>query len=63
MRNARLIAMRDLVGDYGRVSPGQQFLTDEKTAEALEARGLVRRDFSKPPPKKEEKSWIKKIFT
>ncbi len=37
----RLIAIRQLTGDYGCVDPGQQFETDAETAESLESRGLA----------------------
>jgi hypothetical protein len=39
----KLVALRPLFGDYGQVSPGQVFETDDVTAEKLEARGLVER--------------------
>ena len=39
----RLIAIRQLVGDYGRVADGQQFEAPEDVAKQLLARGLARR--------------------
>jgi hypothetical protein len=40
---AKLKALRPLCGDYGSVSEGQTFETDEKTALSLESRGLAER--------------------
>jgi hypothetical protein len=38
----KLIAIRQLVGDYGRVDAGQTFEASADIAEQLLARGLVR---------------------
>lgn len=48
--NVKLKALRQLVGDYGRISVGQVFETDEETAESLEARALAERYYDAPPP-------------
>ena len=40
---AQLIANCQLIGDYGRVTAGQQFEADEATAQSLEERGLAYR--------------------
>lgn len=41
MHRVKLMALRDLSGDYGNVNAGEEFTTDNLTAEKLEAKGLV----------------------
>jgi hypothetical protein len=44
----RLVAHKQLFGDFGKVRRGEVFETDEETALALEARGLVS-EYREPP--------------
>lgn len=47
-----VISHRSLSGDYGAYPAGHVFDVDEKTAQSLEARGLVSR-YRRPPTVKE----------
>ena len=44
----RLTALRQLIGDYGRVKEGQSFEASEETALYLESRGMAER-YREPP--------------
>jgi hypothetical protein len=52
----RMTANRPLCGEYGKPDAGENFTTDNRTAESLEMRGLARR-YQPPRPKKLELPW------
>jgi hypothetical protein len=43
MTMVTMTAIRQLYGDWGMKGPGEQFVTDSKTAEKLEQKGLAER--------------------
>jgi len=43
MQNVKMTAIRQTKGDYGHISPGEQFETTEEIATILEARGTAMR--------------------